>query len=359
MARKTISLLVLAIVATGLWGREQEQEIKYRPPTEVKAAFLKMLDRPKVELGWTVSSKTNEGDNDIWVGDFASEKKANGTLERVPVLIVKPVELRGKAPVVICLHGTGGNKESQIGLMKDLAQRGIVGVAIDARYHGARAGGAAGSKAYVAAIIRAWQTKPGQPMEHPFYYDTCWDLWRTVDVLEKLDFVDANRIGMIGFSMGGIQTWLAASVDDRIKVAVPAIGVQSFRWSLENDKWQARAKTIDPVHKVVAQDLGETDVNARVCKALWTKLIPGILDQFDCPSMLRLFAGRSLLIINGDADPNCPIEGARLAFAEAEKAFAAANASDRLRVNVGKGVGHRVTPDQNRAALEWLENGLK
>jgi hypothetical protein len=47
---------------------------------------------------------------------------------------------------------------------------------------------------------------------------------------------------MIGISMGGIQTWLAASVDERVKVLVPAIAVQSFRWSLENDKWQgARA----------------------------------------------------------------------------------------------------------------------
>ena len=44
--------------------------------------------------------------------------------------------------------------------------------------------------------------------------------------------------------MGGIETWLAGAVDDRIKVAVPAIAVQSFRWSLENDRWQGRARTI-------------------------------------------------------------------------------------------------------------------
>ena len=40
---------------------------------------------------------------------------------------------------------------------------------------------------------------------------------------------------MIGISMGGIETWLAGAVDDRVKVAVPAISVQSFRWSLDND----------------------------------------------------------------------------------------------------------------------------
>ena len=49
------------------------------------------------------------------------------------VLIVAPLGDRGKLPAVICLHGTGGTKESQMGFMKELAKRGIIGVAIDAR----------------------------------------------------------------------------------------------------------------------------------------------------------------------------------------------------------------------------------
>src|SRR5262249_32193229 len=161
----------------------------------------------------------------------------------------------------------------------DLAKRGIVGVAIDARYHGRRAGGMKGAAAYNAAIIRAWKAKTGEKQEHPFYYDTCWDLWKTVDYLRTREDIDASRIGMIGFSMGGIETWLAASVDERVKVIVPAIGVQSFRWSLENGKWQARANTIRAAHEAAAKDLGEKAVNERVCRALWDKIIPGILDQ--------------------------------------------------------------------------------
>jgi predicted esterase len=243
--------------------------------------------------------------------------------------------------------------------MKELVKRGMIGVAIDARYHGGRSGGAKGSAAYNEAIVKAWRTKPGEPMEHPFYYDTCWDLWRTVDYLQtRKDIIDPDRIGMIGFSMGGIQTWLAASVDERVKVAVPAIGVQSFRWSLENEKWQARAKTINLAHQTAAKDLGEKEVNQKVCRELWNKIIPGILGPFDGPSMLRLFVGRNLLILNGENDPNCPIEGARLAFAAAEKAFAEAGASEKLRIMVAP-VGHTVTPEQRQAALEWFERWLK
>ena len=90
------------------------------------------------------------------------------------------------------------------------------------------------------------------------------------------------------------------------------------------EKWQARASTIKAAHDAAAADLGEKAVNQKVCRALWDKVIPGMLDQFDCPSMLRLFAGRPLLILNGELDANCPIGGAKVAFAEAEKAFAAA-----------------------------------
>ena len=231
-------------------------------------------------------------------------------------------------------------------------------MAIDARYHGARAGGAKGAAAYNAAIARAWRTKPGQPMEHPFYYDTSWDLWRLIDILSARDDIDADRLGMIGFSMGGIETWLAAAVDERIKVAVPAIGVQSFRYSLDNDQWHGRANTIKQAHELAAQDLGEPAVNQKVCRALWSKVIPGMLEQFDCPSMLRLFAGRALLIVGGNKDPNCPYGGAKIAIASAERAFHEAKAPDHLRVLIAP-VGHTVTAEQRAAALEWFQRWLK
>jgi pimeloyl-ACP methyl ester carboxylesterase len=164
---------------------------------------------------------------------------------------------------------------------------------------------------------------------------------------------------MLGFSMGGIETWLAGSVDDRIAVAVPAIAVQSFRWSLENGQWQGRARTIAAAHDAAASDLGERQVNAHVCEVLWNKVIPGMLGRFDCPNMIRLFAGRPLLILNGDRDPNCPLGGANLAFAAARAAYAEANAADRLRIMVAKDVGHAVTEEQKQALLEWFVRWLQ
>jgi dienelactone hydrolase len=77
-----------------------------------------------------------------------------------------------------------------------------------------------------------------------------------MDYLVTRPDVQAKRIGMMGISMGGIETWMAASVDKRIKVAVPVIAAQSFKWSLENNNWQGRARTIWQAHEEAARELG-------------------------------------------------------------------------------------------------------
>jgi len=328
-----------------------------KPPQETRQAFLKMLDRPKVLLDTkVVSEKEVKGFTEQKL-TIATEKKSDGTMERMPALILKPSSAKGKIPAVIMLHGTGGSKEQMRPWLEEFAGRGWLAVAIDARYHGDRANGKKGSDAYNEAITKAWRTPKEQPQEHPFYYDTVWDLWRLVDYLNTRPDVDVKNIAMVGISMGGIQTWLAASVDERVKVIIPLIGVQSFRWSLDNNRWHARAKTIQKVHEAAANDIGEKEVNAKVCEVLWNKLIPGILGDFDCPNMLKLCAPRPLLILNGEKDPNCPIEGARIAFASADMAYA--KTPNMLKHIEAAGVAHSVPDEFKKETFAWLERWLK
>jgi dienelactone hydrolase len=321
---------------------------------EVRADFHKLLDRPKVPLAPTAKAETR--------GQFAWERGAfhSEANQAVPFLLVKPALQQANLPAVIVLHGTGGDKESVAGLSEALADRGMLAVAIDARYHGGRIpGGADRSEQYQDAIIGAWHEKNVAKLQHPFYFDTVYDLWRTVDYLQSRKDVDPQRIGMIGISMGGIETWMAAATDERVRAVVPAIAVQSFRWSLENEQWQGRAATIGRAHQVAASDLGEPAVNSKAVRALWNKVIPGILDEFDCPSMLRVIAPRPMLILSGEKDPNNPLGGAKLAFAAAEEAYKNAQASDRLKIDVAKGIGHAIPQEQMRMALDWLEHWLK
>jgi dienelactone hydrolase len=328
----------------------------YPAAQQVRSDFKKMLKRAATNP--RPSFKTVEKDSVIIDQGFIYTEET----EKVPVLIYKPVKPGSPSfPVVICLHGTGGSKEDDTikELLFQLSKAGFMSVAIDARYHGERIeGGANKSQQYVEAIIKAWQNTNKSRQAHPFLYDTVYDLWKLTDYLISRPDVQSNRIGMMGVSMGGIETWIAASVDTRIKVAVPVIAAQSFNWSLNNNMWHGRAQTIWKVHQQAALDLGDTAVTKENVKQVWSKLIPGITGEFDCPSMLRLFAPRPLLLLSNEKDQNCPLEGARIAFKEVRNAYRKKNAIKKLHIDVTPDQPHRFLPAHMIKTIAWFKKWL-
>jgi alpha-beta hydrolase superfamily lysophospholipase len=241
------------------------------------------------------------------------------------------------------------------GRLRDLAGKGFVAVAIDGRYHGERAGASSeGMSPYLAAILRTYRTG----REHPFLYDTVWDVMRLIDYLETRPDVDRSRIGLTGISKGGMETYLATAVDPRIAVAVPMIGVQSFRWALDHGAWDSRAWTLRQAVEAAAKDAG-SGVGAPFMRRFYDKVAPGVYGEFDGPSMLPLIAPRPLLVVNGDSDPRTPIGGVRACMAAAEQAYKALGVTDRLVLHLQPDAGHQVTPEGDRVALAWLERWLK
>lgn len=55
-----------------------------------------------------------------------------------------------------------------------------------------------------------------------------WNAIRAIDYLETRPEVDAGRIGMTGRSGGAAMTWFTASIDPRIKVCVPVMGISTY-----------------------------------------------------------------------------------------------------------------------------------
>ncbi|KAG7024623.1 hypothetical protein SDJN02_13441, partial [Cucurbita argyrosperma subsp. argyrosperma] len=106
-----------------------------------------------------------------------------------------------------------------------------------------------------AALISSW--KRGDTM--PFIFDTVWDLIKLADYLTKREDIDPCRIGITGESLGGMHAWFAAAADTRYSVVVPIIGVQCFRWAIDNDKWQARVEK-------ARIELGMNEINKEVVK---------------------------------------------------------------------------------------------
>lgn len=326
-------------------------------PAATRAAFLRVIDRPKAPL----APEVRRLEVTIPEGATAVEKIhftfAADAEQRVPGLLWKPILAApsGRRPVVIVLHGTGGNKESSLNAVSAFVRAGFIGVAIDGRYHGERTKAGSGAAEYNDAIVRAWKTGK----EHPFFYDTVWDVMRLIDYLETRDDVDATRIGLIGFSKGGIETYFAAAVDPRIACAVPCIGVQSFRWALENGQWKARIATIQDAFDAIAADAGQKNPGADFVRKFYAKIVPGIDGEFDGPAMLPLIAPRPLLVINGDSDANTPVAGVRLSVEAARPVYAAAHADEKLVLRVQENTPHRVNPDSMDAAVAWLVRWLK
>ncbi|MSU51459.1 MAG: abhydrolase domain-containing 18 [Opitutus sp.] len=317
-----------------------------------RAAFLRLLDRPRVELAGEAAMPVAKDGLSETAFSFATEAG-----QRVPGILVKSTTSSGRRPVVVALHGTGGNKESQRKLLGELARAGFVGVAIDGRYHGARTKGGKEVRAaeYVEAILRTFRTG----REHPFFFDTAWDVMRLIDFLETRDDVDPRRIGLIGFSKGGIETYLAAAADPRIAVAVPCIGVQSFRWALENNSWQSRIGTVQKAFDTAAKENGVTQPGAAFVRTFYDRVAPGIYGEFDGPAMLPLIAPRPLLSINGEIDPRTPGPGLQECADAARAAYRAAGAGEKFVLLVQPNTAHKVLPESLVLAREWFIRWLK
>ncbi|MEY2880117.1 MAG: hypothetical protein RLZZ15_2497 [Verrucomicrobiota bacterium] len=319
---------------------------------ETRGDFLRLLDRPRVPLAAEAAAPTAKNDLAEIAFSYASD-----SANRVPGLLVKSAAATGRRPAVIVLHGTGGNKEGQRTLMAELARDGFVAVAIDGRYHGARApsGKDAKAKDYVAAIGRRFTTG----RELPFFYDTVWDVMRLIDYLETRADIDPRRIGAIGFSKGGIETYLAAAADPRIAVAVPCIGVQSFRWATENNSWQSRIGTVQAAFDSAAKESGIANPDGGFVHTFYARVAPGIDREFDGPALLPLIAPRPLLSINGELDPRTPLPGLQLCADAARAAYRAAGAEEKFVLRIQPATGHKVNPDSLVVAREWFVRWLK
>jgi len=319
---------------------------------ETRAAFLKLIDRPKVP---SVVEITDAGETGSVA--HAHFTYATDATQRVPGIWAKPVKSAGRLPVVIMLHGTGGKKEDMREQMEKYAQAGFFAIAIDGPRHGERARTGTKSEDYQAAILQAWRTGQG----HPLFYDTVWDVMRLVDYLQTRTDVDPARIGLMGVSKGGIETYLTAAVDPRIAVAVPFIGLESFRYALDHDLWSHRTETFPIALNGAAQDLGvaTADINADFVRKFFDRVAPGIYGQFDGPAMTPLIAPRPLLAINGEKDLRTPRPGVDECLNNAQPLYHAANADDRLQYIAQPNTAHAVTSDGYQAAFEWFKRWLK
>ncbi|XP_057739957.1 uncharacterized protein LOC130957079 [Arachis stenosperma] len=277
-----------------------------------------------------------------------------GDQGKLPLLILslKEKTKAERRPAVVFLHSTNKYKEYLRPLLEAYASRGYVAISVDSRYHGERASSAT---TYRDALVSAWKT--GETM--PFIYDTVWDLIKLADYLSQREDVDPSRIGITGISLGGMHSWFAAFADPRYVVAAPIIGVQGFRWAIDNDMWQARVNSIKPVFEAAREDLGKSEIDKEVVEKVWDRIAPGLASQFDSPYSVPSIAPRSLIIINGAEDPRCPIGGLVTPESNARQVYGELNSLDNFKIILEPGVGHQITKLQVKESSDWFDRFLK
>ena len=245
--------------------------------------------------------------------------------------VFRPQAAKGKLPAILCCHGHGlGGKEPVMGNAStpelalhikernydyglQMARAGFVAMAIDWRgfgerddrskphYHDLTNGRDICNLHYLRASILG-MTVLGMDVHD----GTC-----AIDHLCQQDFVDPNRIGVMGLSFGGtMATWLSIC-DERIRAT------NVMCWS---DRFAI---------------FGMRDVN--FCGS---QITPGLFRLCDVPDLQGLLAPRPLLVEIGIHDQCFFVDSAMSCFREVEKIYEAAGVRDKLQLDLFQG-GHR------------------
>ncbi|MFO1483850.1 MAG: dienelactone hydrolase family protein [Verrucomicrobiaceae bacterium] len=174
-----------------------------------------------------------------------------GNPARMAAVYGFPEDAKEKLPAVMHIHG--GGQRGSVSEVKLLVARGYAALSVNW-------GGSGTGK---APFNTCEKSEPGDPntdwgavdpsqlnvqgystmlpgpkqffedREHPKnnnWYLLTLGCRRGLTFLEQQPEVDAQRLGVHGFSMGGNLTMYVAGSDDRVKAAVPAVGGSGWRW---------------------------------------------------------------------------------------------------------------------------------
>lgn len=248
----------------------------------------------------------------------------------VPAYVVFPREVAKTGstrtsrplPAVVCLSDHGPGKAESVGFVDrgraadfalQLARAGYLTIAPEIRACGERE-----EEEDYAVLV-------GLMMGHTLLGARVWDVLRTVDYLLTRPEVDPDKIGCMGFGLGGWLTLLASALDERIRCAV----VSGFFGTIQ-----------------------ACLVEQKQCSCYY---IPGLLQLADLADVASLIAPRPLFLEQGKQDPVCPLPVVRQAYLKLRYAYDTMGAGQYLDMEVFEG-GHRFW---GQRSLGWIGRWLR
>jgi dipeptidyl aminopeptidase/acylaminoacyl peptidase len=177
---------------------------------------------------------------------------------------------------IVVLHGIGGNRAGDLGLDRDLAERGYGLIIPDLRAHGDSDGDVCTLGLLEVRDVRA-----------------------AVDYLNQRPDVDPERLGVHGSSMGASVAMMSAAEMPELRVIVATSGFASVEWVVQHQfaMLESVPQWLAPV--VVAMGSWQAGVNVR-----------------DIAPVQRIgrISPRPILIIHGDEDETFTVDNAHLLY---------------------------------------------
>jgi dienelactone hydrolase len=220
-------LLVCVIVCIALRVGAEEATPYPRISEEAFKARLPFFDYdPNIPLEARV---VREWDDKDTLRQKIVFRGAQGFL--VPGYLEYPKTAQKPYPLVLLLHGWSGSKDNWYedknitngGMMrKALLGAGYAVLALDAATHGER------SSEIDYQHVNPFDDPKAPPRRNYFTFpeitvQTVKDYRRALDYMAQRDEIDIKRVGLVGYSMGGMDSFYLLSAEPRIKMAVACV----------------------------------------------------------------------------------------------------------------------------------------
>lgn len=174
----------------------------------------------------------------------------------VPANLYIPDQLNGPTPTILYLCGHAREMmaaEKYQGNARKFAQLGFVCLIIETIQFGEVEGEHWGTYA------RGWFHWLSRGY-HPGGVEV-WNEIRAIDLLESMDFVDPEQIGVTGPSGGGSQSWYIAAIDERVACVAPVAGGETIEAEVLQKTVDEHCDCMMP-HNIYQRDF--TDIGALI-----------------------------------------------------------------------------------------------
>lgn len=288
-------------------------------------------------------------------GSYTAEKLALNITDdnRIAALMLTP-KTPGPHPAIVLLHDHGSKfdigKEKLIRPWGNAEQLASAQAWADKFFSGRFIGDELAKRGYTVIAIDS----PGWGDRGPMVYEqqqalasnyfnlgrslageVAYEDMRTVDFMASLKGVDPQRIGVLGFSMGGFRAWQLAALSDK----VAATAVISWFGTYEG--------LMTPGNNVLRG------------QSAFYMLHPGMPAKMDIPDIASIAAPKPMLIFSGGQDKLFPAQAVSDAFAKVHKVWASQKADDMLVTKSWPELGHVFYRQQQDEVFPWLDKWLK